>query len=87
MYIKNDNAADREMFHEGDDWEQKAQKRRLTQSGKEIYLYMKNSNKEVCSPYKYNYENVKYKDTKHKYQNLIFFIKDIYYNNKSKSTI
>lgn len=64
VYIKNDNAADREMFHEGDDWEQKAQKRRLTQSGKEIYLYMKNSNKEVCSPYKYNYENVKYKETK-----------------------
>ena len=25
---------------------------------------MKNSNKEVCSPYKYNYENVKYKETK-----------------------
>lgn len=63
VYIKNENNEDKEMIKQGDDWEQLAKRRRITVAGKEVYLYMKNSDKEIGVPYKYVYENMSYKET------------------------
>lgn len=63
VFIKNENDEDKVMFDQGTDWNQPARKRRITSAGKEVYLYMKNADKEVCDPYKYVYENAKYCQT------------------------
>ncbi len=63
VFIKNENAEDKEMFHYGTDWEQPAAKRRITDAGKEIYLHMRNEDREIGEPYKYVYENMKYGQT------------------------
>lgn len=63
VYIKNENEEYKEMFRQGSDWEQPAVRRRITTSGKEVYLYMKNVDQEVGKPYKYVYENMQYKET------------------------
>ena len=66
VYIKNENNEDKEMFLQGSDWEQSVGKRRITSSGKEIYLYMKNIDKEIGEPYKYVYENVNWEKIEEK---------------------
>jgi len=63
VFIKNENNEDKEMFHQGVDWEQPAVKRRITSAGKEVYLHIKNIDKEICEPYKYVYENAEYSYT------------------------
>lgn len=64
VFIKNENNEDKEMFKQGSDWNQVAKRRRITTAGKEVYLYMRNSDKEIGEPYKYVYENMQYKETK-----------------------
>ncbi len=64
VYIKNENDEDKRMFEQGEDWGQPAVKRRITNGGKEIYLHMRNVDKEIGEPYKYVYENVQYKEVK-----------------------
>lgn len=63
VYIKNENNESKYMFMQGDDWGQSAGRRRITSAGKEIYLHMKNSDREISEPYKYVYENIDYKQT------------------------
>jgi hypothetical protein len=63
VYIKNENNEDKQMFKQGMDWNQLASRRRITSTGKEVYLYMKNSDKEMGIPYKYVYDGVKYHET------------------------
>ena len=64
VYIKNENGEDKQMFRQGTDWEQPAAKRRITTAGKEVYLHMKNEDREIGEPYKYVYENTEYKETR-----------------------
>lgn len=63
VYIRNQNGEDKEMFCQGFDWNQPAQRRRITNSGKEIYLHMRNIDKDVREPYKYVYENISFART------------------------
>lgn len=63
VYIRNENDEDKEMFRQGSDWNQPAVRRRITAAGKEVYLYMKNTDKEIRQPYKYVYENMQYRET------------------------
>ena len=63
VYIKNGTDEDKEMFKQGSDWEQPAMRRRITSAGKEVYLHMRNSDREIGEPYKYVYENMQYKET------------------------
>lgn len=63
VYIKNENNEDKEIFKQGSDWNQAAMRRRITDAGKEVYLHMRNSDKEIREPYKYVYENMQYKET------------------------
>ncbi len=63
VYIRNENDEDKEMFVQGSDWDQPAARRRITTAGKEVYLHMKNMDKEIRQPYKYVYENMQYKET------------------------
>ena len=63
VYIKNENDEYKEMLKKGYDWQQLATRRRITAFGKEIYLYIKNSDKDTGIPYKYVYEGIEYKKT------------------------
>ena len=63
VYIKSENDEDKIMFEQGSDWEQKANSRRITNAGKEIFLNMRNADKEIGEPYKYTYEKIKYNAT------------------------
>lgn len=64
VYIKTQNGEDKEMIKQGNNWEQRANKGRITTAGKFVYLYMRNVDKEIGEPYKYVCENVKYSETK-----------------------
>ena len=63
VYIKTQNGEDKEMIKQGNNWEQSANKGRITTAGKVVYLYMRNVDKEIGEPYKYVCENVKYSET------------------------
>ncbi len=62
VYIKTQNGEDKEMIKQGNDWEQSANKGRITTAGKVVYLYMRNVDKEIGEPYKYVCENVEYSE-------------------------
>ena len=64
VYIKTQNGEDKEMIKQGNNWDQSANKGRITTAGKVVYLYMRNVDKEIGEPYKYVCENVKYSETK-----------------------
>ncbi|MDF2544613.1 MAG: hypothetical protein K0S47_4331 [Herbinix sp.] len=63
VYVKNENDLETELIKQGDDWKQLSVRRRITNAGKEVYLYLKNSDKEIGEPYIYSYEHVKYQKT------------------------
>lgn len=64
VYIKSENGEDKKMFEQGSNWNQPAMYRRITAAGKEIYLHMRNIDREIGEPYKYVYENMQYRETK-----------------------
>lgn len=64
VYIKTQNGEDKEMIKQGSNWQQQANKGRITTAGKVVYIYMKNVDKEIGEPYKYNCENIKYVQAK-----------------------
>ncbi|WP_295093339.1 hypothetical protein [Ruminococcus sp.] len=64
VYIKTQNGEDKEMIKQGSDWNQRANKGRITTAGKVVYLYMRNVDKEIGEPYKYSCEDIKYKQTR-----------------------
>lgn len=63
VYIKTPNGEDKEMIKQGSNWNQRANKGRLTTAGKVVYLYMRNADKDIGEPYKYSCEDIKYKQT------------------------
>lgn len=63
VYIKNEGSGDKLMFSQGSDWNQPAARRRITTAGKEVYLHMRNADREIGEPYKYVYENMQYTKT------------------------
>lgn len=64
VYIRTQNDEDKEMIRQGNDWNQRASKGRITQAGKVVYLYMRNVDKDIREPYKYVCENINYTETK-----------------------
>lgn len=64
VYIRTQNDEDKEMIKQGNDWNQRANRGRITTAGKVVYMYMRNADKEICEPYKYICENIKYTETK-----------------------
>lgn len=62
VYIRTQNDEEKEMIKQGNDWNQHANKGRLTTAGKFVYLYLKNVDKEICEPYKYVCENIQYNE-------------------------
>lgn len=63
VYIRTQNDEDKEMIKQGSDWNQIANKGRITTAGKVVYLYMRNVDKEIGEPYKYVCENIDYNET------------------------
>ncbi len=63
VYIKTQNGEDKEMIKQGNNWNQTANKGRITTAGKVVYLYMRNVDKEIGEPYKYICENTKFSET------------------------
>ena len=64
VYIRTQNDEDKEMIKQGNDWNQHANKGRITSAGKVVYLYLRNADKEIGEPYKYVCEDIKYKEFK-----------------------
>lgn len=64
VFIRTQNDEDKEMIKQGNDWNQRAKKGRITTAGKVVYMYMRNVDKEISEPYKYICENIKYTETK-----------------------
>lgn len=64
VYIRTQNDKDKEMIKQGNDWNQHANKGRITSAGKVVYLYLRNADKEIGEPYKYVCEDIKYKEFK-----------------------
>jgi len=64
VYIKTQNGEDKEMIKQGSDWNQRANKGRITTAGKVVYLYMRNVDKEIGEPYKYSCDDIEYKQTR-----------------------
>lgn len=63
VYIRSEGGEDKQMFRQGSDWNQNAARRRITSAGKEVYLHMRNVDREIGEPYKYVYENMQYTST------------------------
>lgn len=61
VYVKNESGEEKTIFNVGDDWNQPAVRRRTTNAGKDVYLYMCDADGEIGEPYKYFYEGVTYK--------------------------
>lgn len=64
VYIRTQNDDDKEMIKQGNDWNQRATRGRITTAGKVVYLYLRNADKEIADPYKYVCEDIKYKEFK-----------------------
>lgn len=64
VYIKTQNGEDKEMIKQGSNWNQRANKGRITTAGKVVYLYMRNVDKEIGEPYKYSCDDIEYKQTR-----------------------
>lgn len=64
VYIRTQNDEEKEMIKQGNDWNQHANKGRITSAGKVVYLYLRNADKEIGEPYKYVCEDIKYKEFK-----------------------
>ncbi len=60
VYWKNENGETKELIKEGENWQQKAEKVRITDAGKELYLYLKNRDEQESKPYKYYYADMEY---------------------------
>ena len=72
VYVENENQQPSVMFNQGKDWKQPAAKRRITNGGKEVCLFMKDRNRTERETYKYVYENEIYqKITFDELQNLM----------------
>lgn len=63
VFIRTQNDEDKEMIKQGNDWNQRANKGRITTAGKVVYMYMRNVDKEIGEPYKYVCEDIKYTET------------------------
>lgn len=64
VFIRTQNDEDKEMIKQGNDWEQRANKGRITSAGKAVYFHMRNVDKEIGEPYKYVCENISYFEVK-----------------------
>lgn len=61
-YTEDSEGVETCMFEQGDNWSQPAVSRRITEQGKEILIKLRNIDRDIGNPYKYDYSNVKYEE-------------------------